>query len=105
MLLRWGLGLSPDALFPLLPPGTPAANLPGGYGVGLAVAWFAARPVLPAHWRLFPITGALGGTATFSGFSVEVVGLLQARQRGWAGWLRPPADRRASAGGPRRSSG
>lgn len=84
-LLRWALGLSLDALFPLLPPGTLAANLLGGYGVGLAVAWFAARPALPANWRLFLITGALGGMTTFSGFSVEVVGLLQARQWGWAG--------------------
>lgn len=84
-LLRWALGLSLDALFPLLPPGTLVANLLGGYAVGLAVAWLAARPELPATWRLFLITGALGGLTTFSGFSVEVVGLLQQQRWGWAG--------------------
>ncbi|MBX3634844.1 MAG: fluoride efflux transporter CrcB [Rubrivivax sp.] len=84
-LLRWVLALSLDALFPLLPPGTLAANLLGGYLVGLAVAWLAARPDLPATWRLFLITGALGGLTTFSGFSVEVVGLLQQQHWRWAG--------------------
>lgn len=83
-LLRWALTLGLDPLFPLLPPGTLAANLVGGYLVGLAVAWFAARPALPAAWRLFLITGALGGLTTFSGFSVEVVGLLQQQHWGWA---------------------
>lgn len=84
-LLRWALALALDPLFPLLPPGTLVANLVGGYAVGLAVAWFAARPELPATWRLFVITGALGGLTTFSGFSVEIVGLLQQQHWAWAG--------------------
>lgn len=83
-LLRWVLALSLDALFPLLPPGTLVANLLGGYLVGLAVAWLATRPDLPAPWRLFMITGALGGLTTFSGFSVEVVELLQQQRWDWA---------------------
>ena len=40
-LLRWGLGLGLNHLFPALPPGTLVANLVGGYLIGLALALFA----------------------------------------------------------------
>ncbi|WP_431262605.1 fluoride efflux transporter CrcB [Roseateles chitinivorans] len=76
-LLRWGLGLSLNLLFPAIPPGTLAANLIGGYLVGVAFAYFGAHPELPAHWRLFVITGFLGGLTTFSSFSAEIVQLLR----------------------------
>jgi CrcB protein len=61
------------AHFPL---GTLASNLIGGYLVGLAVAYFAFRHDLPPAWRLFAITGFLGGLTTFSAFSAEVTTLL-----------------------------
>lgn len=83
-LSRWGLGLGLNHVFPALPPGTLLANLIGGYLVGLAVALFALRPELPAEWRLFVITGFLGGLTTFSTFSAEVVQALQAGRTGWA---------------------
>ncbi|WP_242569205.1 fluoride efflux transporter CrcB [Rhodocyclus gracilis] len=76
-LLRWGLGSKLNELFPSLPPGTLAANLIGGYIVGLAVAGFAQAPGLALEWRLFIITGFCGGLTTFSTFSAEVVSLLQ----------------------------
>jgi fluoride exporter len=76
-LLRWVLGLWLNALFPAIPPGTLAANLIGGYLVGLALALFAHQVALPPEWRLFVITGFLGGLTTFSSFSLEVVLLLQ----------------------------
>jgi CrcB protein len=84
-LLRWALGLSLNALFPALPPGTLAANLVGGYLIGLALAWFATQPELPPHWRLFVITGFLGGLTTFSSFSGEVVTLLREGRTALAG--------------------
>lgn len=82
--LRWWLGLRLNALFPTLPLGTLAANLLGGYLVGIAVAWFAQRADLPPEGRLFVITGFLGGLTTFSTFSAEVVTLLARQEYGWA---------------------
>ena len=83
-LLRWWLGERLNALFPLLPPGTLAANILGGYVIGAAVALFASFPALPAEWRLLLITGFCGGLTTFSTFSAEVVALLRQGQGLWA---------------------
>lgn len=76
-LCRWLLGLGMNAWFPALPPGTLAANLVGGYLAGLALPLLLAQPELPHAWRLFVITGFLGGLTTFSAFSLEVAQLLQ----------------------------
>ena len=76
-LLRWWLGSRLNGYFPTIPPGTLAANLIGGYIIGVAVAFFASVPALPPEWRLFIITGFCGGLTTFSTFSAEVVTLLQ----------------------------
>ncbi len=79
-LLRWFLGLRLNSLFPSLPPGTLAANLIGGYIIGVAVALFADMPALSPLWRLLIITGFCGGLTTFSTFSAEVVDLLRQGQ-------------------------
>lgn len=83
-VLRWWLGDRLNAVFPLLPPGTLAANMIGGYVIGMAVAFFATFPAVPAEWRLLVITGFCGGLTTFSTFSAEVVGLLQQGEPIWA---------------------
>lgn len=83
-LLRWVLGTRLNAVFPLLPPGTLAANILGGYLVGVAVAFFSSHPALPPEWRLFVVTGFLGGLTTFSTFSAEVVEQLMTGRTGWA---------------------
>ncbi len=83
-LARWGLSLGLNHLWPQLPPGTLAANLVGGYLVGLALGVFAQQPALPPEWRLFVVTGFLGGLTTFSTFSAEVVQALQGGRLGWA---------------------
>lgn len=82
-ILRWLLS-SMNAWFPALPPGTLLANLIGGYLIGVALAWLAGHPNLPDYWRLFIVTGFLGGLTTFSTFSAEVVTLLQAQRWGMA---------------------
>jgi len=83
--LRWGLGTALNAVFPTLPMGTLAANLLGGYLVGLAVGFFAQHPGLSPDARLFIITGFLGGLTTFSTFSAEAVGLMARGEVAWAG--------------------
>lgn len=74
--LRWGLGLWLNSLQDPVPYGTLAANLLGGYLVGLAVAYFAQHGEFSPELKLFLITGFLGGLTTFSTFSVEIYSLL-----------------------------
>ena len=76
-LLRWQLGAKLNGFFPAIPPGTLAANIVGGYIVGLAIAWLAQASDIAPEWRLLIITGFCGGLTTFSTFSAEVVTLLQ----------------------------
>ena len=83
-LVRWWLGLTLNGQFPTIPPGTLAANLIGGYVVGIAVAFFATYTSLAPEWRLLVITGFCGGLTTFSTFSAETVTLLQQGRALWA---------------------
>lgn len=76
-VLRWLLGTKLNSLFPAIPPGTVAANLIGGYIIGVAIAYFAQAPEIAPEWRLLIVTGFCGGLTTFSTFSAEVVSLLQ----------------------------
>ena len=76
------MGLNP--LFVTLPLGTLAANVIGGYLIGVAVGVFHLNSGLPLALKLFAITGFLGGMTTFSTFSAEVVERLLAGQPAWA---------------------
>jgi len=82
--LRWWLSLALNAVTPNLPLGTLAANLIGGYLIGVAVEYFFQQGAVPLETRLFIITGFLGGLTTFSTFSAEAVGLLLQSRFGWA---------------------
>ena len=82
--LRWWLGLLLNPVFPTLPFGTLAANLIGGYLIGVATVTFSIKSGLPPEMRLLVITGFLGGLTTFSTFSAEVVDLLERGQLSWA---------------------
>lgn len=81
---RWGLNETLNHWLPPLPLGTLVANLVGGYLVGVAIALLAWRSDFSPLWRLFCITGVLGGLTTFSTFSAEVVLSLERGQLGWA---------------------
>ena len=83
-VLRWVLAVQFNALFSSLPLGTLAANLGGGYLIGLAMGFFTAHPMLSPEYKLLIITGFLGGLTTFSSFSAEVALMLQAQRYGWA---------------------
>lgn len=75
--LRWALGLLLGGLMSPIHPGTLAANLIGGYLVGVAVAIFTQSSLVAPEWRLLIITGFCGGLTTFSAFSAELATLLQ----------------------------
>lgn len=76
-LLRWFLGLKFNSLYPAIPMGTLSANILGGYLIGIAIAFFSTNTALSPEWRLFIITGFLGGLTTFSTFSAEIVTAIQ----------------------------
>ncbi|RGE39723.1 fluoride efflux transporter CrcB [Comamonas testosteroni] len=86
-LSRWGLGLWLST-GTSLPWGTLAANLIGGYLIGVFVALFQSMPQLDPAWKLLIVTGFLGALTTFSSYSAEVIALLQqqrlAAALGWA---------------------
>lgn len=81
---RWLLGILLNPMLVMLPLGTLAANLIGGYLVGVAVGVFHINSGLSPALKLLVITGFLGGLTTFSTFSAEVVERLLAHQVGWA---------------------
>ena len=82
-LSRWGLALwlTPGGVIPW---GTLAANLIGGYLIGVCIATFQSMPQLDPVWRLMLVTGFLGGLTTFSTFSAEVVIYLMEERYGLA---------------------
>jgi CrcB protein len=82
--LRWGLTIFLGQLHAHIQLGTLVANLVGGYLIGLALGFFDTMPALSPAWRLFVITGFLGGLTTFSSFSAEAMVLLQRGHYGWA---------------------
>ncbi|MBV8634895.1 MAG: fluoride efflux transporter CrcB [Burkholderiaceae bacterium] len=82
--LRYALSMAFNPVLRNLPMGTLASNLGGGFMIGVAVAFFGNSPHLSPAWRLFVITGFMGGLTTFSSFSAESMGLLQTGEYGWA---------------------
>jgi len=82
--IRWGLGLALNPLFPTLPLGTVAANLIGGFLMGLAMEVITRHAMLTPELRLLVTTGFLGGLTTFSTFSAEITTLLSRSEWWWA---------------------
>lgn len=81
---RWGLGMLLNPVFPTLPLGTLAANLVGGYLMGLVLGFMTHYEALSPELRLLLTTGFLGSLTTFSTFSAEATTLLSRAQLGWA---------------------
>lgn len=84
--MRWGLGALLNPVFPTVPLGTLAANLFGGFVIGMMMG--GAEPLgLSPTMRLLITTGFLGALTTFSTFSAEAVALLSRAQYAWAAAL------------------
>lgn len=82
-LLRWLLGQFLNPLFPTLPLGTLAANLVGGYLMGIMMVFSLEHSFLSPEIKLAIITGFLGALTTFSTFSGEAVYLLEKQELSW----------------------
>jgi Integral membrane protein possibly involved in chromosome condensation len=74
---RWLLGLWLNHSGVMMPWGTLAANLIGGYLIGVVLGVIAIYPATPAWARLLLMTGFLGGLTTFSTFSGETIGMIE----------------------------
>jgi fluoride exporter len=61
------------------PIGTFIVNIVGSFLIGSAYVIIVEKALIPNEWRLFFITGILGGFTTFSSFSLEI---LQTWQEG-----------------------
>ena len=82
-VLRWLLSIALNPILPALPLGTLAANLIGGFVMGVAMGLVAHYDALPIVWRLALTTGFLGGLTTFSSFSGEAAALILRQQYAW----------------------
>lgn len=82
--LRWWLGVLLNGLLPRMPLGTLAANLVGGFLIGIAITLFDRHAALPPEARLLVVTGFLGGLTTFSTFSAELSAQLLHADLPWA---------------------
>lgn len=74
---RHGLGhASLKAFGPGFPIGTMAANVLGGFLMGLLVGWLATKDG-GQNLRLFLGVGLLGGFTTFSAFSLDAMQMIE----------------------------
>ena len=76
--LRHGVNVGSAKLFGYgFPTGTLIVNLVGSFAMGLLAGYFAFRPGMSQHVRLFLTTGLLGGFTTFSAFSLDTALLIE----------------------------
>ena len=66
------------------PFGTLIVNVVGSFLMGLLAGYFAFRPGVAQHARLFLTTGILGGFTTFSAFSLDTALLVERHSYGMA---------------------
>lgn len=69
---------------PTFPVGTLTVNVVGSFIMGGLYVFFNERVELPVEFRLALVVGVLGAFTTFSTFSMETIGLLEAGALGKA---------------------
>ena len=83
--LRHGVNVGSAKLFGYgFPFGTMIVNVVGSFLMGLLAGYFAFRPGIGQHVRLFLTTGILGGFTTFSAFSLDTALLVERHSYGMA---------------------
>jgi fluoride exporter len=83
--LRHGVNLLCTRLFGVgFPFGTLTVNITGSIVMGLLAGYFAFKGDAAQSWRLFLMTGILGGYTTFSAFSLDAILLYERGQIGMA---------------------
>lgn len=83
--LRHGINLiSARTLGTEFPYGTLIINVTGSLVMGLIAGYLASRGAASQHWRLFLMTGILGGYTTFSAFSLDAALLYERGATGLA---------------------
>ena len=83
--LRHGVNVGAAKLFGYsFPYGTLIVNVAGSFLMGLLAGYFAFRPGIGQHMRLFLTTGILGGFTTFSAFSLDAALLVERHSYGLA---------------------
>ncbi len=83
--LRHGVNVSAARLFGFgFPFGTLIVNIAGSFLMGALAGYFAFRPGIGQHMRLFLTTGILGGFTTFSAFSLDAALLVERHSFGMA---------------------
>jgi CrcB protein len=83
--LRHGVNVGATRLFGYgFPFGTFIVNVAGSFAMGLLAGFFAYRPGVPQHLRLFLTTGILGGFTTISAFSLDTALLVERHAYGLA---------------------
>jgi CrcB protein len=83
--MRHGVNVGATRLFGYgFPYGTLVVNVVGSFLMGLLAGYFAFRPGIGQHFRLFLTTGVLGGFTTFSAFSLDTALLVERHAYGLA---------------------
>ena len=83
--LRYAVNvICPRLLGPAFPYHTFIINITGSTVMGLIAGYFAFRGDSSASWRLFLMTGILGGYTTFSAFSLDTSVLYERGELGLA---------------------
>src|SRR6476659_11050828 len=83
--LRHGVNVGAARVFGYgFPFGTLIVNVAGSFAMGLLAGYFAFRPGIDQHMRLFLTTGILGGFTTFSAFSLDAAVLVERHSFGLA---------------------
>jgi CrcB protein len=83
--MRHGVNVAATRLLGFgFPFGTLIVNIVGSFLMGVLAGYFAFRPGIGQHFRLFLTTGVLGGFTTFSAFSLDAALLVERHAYGMA---------------------